>query len=211
MFKLLTYSELVGTSGLASVTPANDANVLLEERSVLAVVKILGLGDPEVLLSVADFVSLGTMLNFLIEFLFLLLPLLLQFQRPVLGQLVDGVGSLAVSKKGLLSGGEVGDVLVRLQRSFRLVIILSVLLLNVVGVNLSHARSSDVQLDLGKERPLDVGDRLGLRGFNEEGLNNSTLHVNQEGLFQVGLEMAGNLRFLNSMLGLAALVQSASL
>ena len=162
MNNILTYSVLVSTSSLASVTPALNADVLLEEGPLVAVVEILGLADSEVLLSVADFISLGTVLNFLVEFLLFLLPLLLQFQSPVLGQLVDGVGSLAVSKKGLFSGGEVGDVLVRLHRSFRLVIFKSVLLLNIVGVDLSSARSGDVQLDLGKERPLDVGDRLGL-------------------------------------------------
>jgi hypothetical protein len=66
-------------------------------------------------------------------------------------------------------------------------------------------------LDLGKERPLDVGDRLRLRCFNIEVFNNSTLHVNQEWRFEEGLQMMRDLRFLNSLLILITLVHATSL
>lgn len=95
----------------------------------------------------ADFVSLGLNLNLLVEFLLLFLPFLLKLQSPVLGQLMDGVGSLAVTEQRLLSGGEVGDILVGLGcLILKSVLLLLLLLLNMVGFDFVLAGSGDVKL-----------------------------------------------------------------
>ena len=118
--------------------------------------------------------------------------------------------------KGFFSGGEVGDVLQRIQSFSRLIVLLSVLfllllLLDSVGLNLRPAGTSKVQLNLGQERPLDVGDGGWLISFNKEVLNNSALHVNQEGLLKEGLQVAGDLSLLNSLLIFIIFVQATPL
>ena len=186
---------------------APQANDLLEDGALKAVVQVLGLEDPVVLLAVADLVTLGLTLE--VKLLLLLLPFLLQLESPVLGQLVDGVRGLAVTEKRLLAGGEEGHLLADV--GGLLLLLLLLLLLNAVGVDLILTGSSDVQLDLGEEGPLDVGDGLGLGGLDEEALDDAALQVDREGLLKVDLEVAGDLGALDVVLGLAALGQSASL
>ena len=82
---------MVRTTRLAGIASAFNSNKLLEQGSLVAVVKVLGLGDSVVLLAVANFISLGANLNFLVQLLLSFPPFLFQLQRPVLGQLMDSV------------------------------------------------------------------------------------------------------------------------
>jgi hypothetical protein len=167
----------------------------LEDWALAAIVQVLGLEDSIVLLAVADFVTLGLDLNLLVEVLLLFLPFLFKLEGSVLGELMNRVGGLAVAEKRLLSGGEVGHLLADFGTLFLIsvLLLLLLLLLNAVGVDFIPARSGNVQLDLSEEGPLDVGDGLGLGSFDVEVLDNAALQVDQEGLLQVGLEMAWDL------------------
>ncbi len=99
------YREGICTTSLASVTLAFHSNVALEEWSLLAVVQVLGLGDLEVLLVLANIITLGWLVQVGLEnVLLLLLPFLFKFHGLVLGQGMHGVGSLAISKDCFLTG-----------------------------------------------------------------------------------------------------------
>jgi hypothetical protein len=191
----VTYSVQVSAGGLATVASASESNDLLENWALAAIVQVLGLEDSIVLLAVADFVTLGLDLNLLVEVLLLFLPFLFKLEGSVLGELMNRVGGLAVAEKRLLSGGEVGHLLADLGTLvlISVLLLLLLLLLNAVGVDFIPARSGHVQLDLSEEGPLDVGDGLGLGSFDVEVLDNAALQVDQEGLLQVGLEMAWDL------------------
>ena len=203
-----THGELIGASRLASVTPGFDSDEPLVERPPQTVVQVLGLADLVVLLSLARFLTGGTELVLLVQPLLLTLPLLLQLQGPVLGQLVDGIRSLAVTEQGLLAGGEVRDlvILLSLVELLLLPLLLLLLLLDVVRADLIATRSGDVELDLGQESLLDVGDGLGLVLLDEEALDEAALQVNNEGSLEEVLEVTRELSLNDGLLLVSLLV-----
>ena len=201
-----THGELIGASRLASVTPGLDSDEPLVERPPQTVVQVLGLADLVVLLALARFLTGGTELVLLVQPLLLTLPLLLQLQGPVLGQLVDGIRSLAVTEQGLLAGGEVRDLVILLSLVELLLLPLLLLLLDIVRTDLIATRSGDVELDLGQESLLDVGDGLGLVLLDEEALDEATLQVNNEGSLEEVLEVTRELSLNDGLLLVSLLV-----
>ena len=202
-----THGELIGASRLASVTPGLDSDEPLVERPPQTVVQVLGLADLVVLLALARFLTGGTELVLLVQPLLLTLPLLLQLQGPVLGQLVDGIRSLAVTEQGLLAGGEVRDLVILLSLVELLLLpLLLLLLLDVVRTDLIATRSGDVELDLGQESLLDVGDGLGLVLLDEEALDEAALQVNNEGSLEEVLEVTRELSLNDGLLLVSLLV-----
>merc|ERR1719450_646321 len=94
---------------------------------------------------------------------------------------VDVVLSQAFTLDRFLHGGEVGDLWGALRAGQ----------LNVVALQLCAAGSRNVQLDLGENGLLDVGDGSWLVLANNDRRDNSSLQVDQEGLHQVALELLG--------------------
>ena len=201
-----THGELIGASRLASVTPGLDSDEPLVERPPQTVVQVLGLADLVVLLALARCLTGGTELVLLVQPLLLTLPLLLQLQGPVLGQLVDGIRSLAVTEQGLLAGGEVRDLVILLSLVELLLLPLLLLLLDIVRTDLIATRSGDVELDLGQESLLDVGDGLGLVLLDEEALDEAALQVNNEGSLEEVLEVTRELSLNDGLLLVSLLV-----
>ena len=154
----------------------------LEEWGLLALLKVLGLGDKEVWLALAGSLSLRLGLNVeVLDLQLLHAPSFFQLVDLELWQLVDGVLSQALTLDRLFHGGEERDLL-------RNIAFLIEWQLNVVGFDLGAAGSSNIHLDLGEDGLLDVGDRGWLHLGNQEGLNNTRLNVNQDWLQQVALE-----------------------
>ena len=202
-----THGELIGASRLASVTPGLDSDEPLVERPPQTVVQVLGLADLVVLLALARFLTGGTELVLLVQPLLLTLPLLLQLQGPVLGQLVDGIRSLAVTEQGLLAGGEVRDLVILLSLVELLLLpLLLLLLLDIVRTDLIATRSGEVELDLGQESLLDVGDGLGLVLLDEEALDEAALQVNNEGSLEEVFEVTRKLSLNDGLLLVSLLV-----
>merc|ERR1719392_244887 len=102
--------------------------------------------------------------------------------RHSLRQPVDVVLSQAFTLDRFLHGGEVGDLWGALLGAGQL---------NVVALYLSAAGSSNVQLDLGEDGLLDVGNGSWLVLADNDRRDNSGLQVDQEGLHQVALELLG--------------------
>lgn len=204
--------ENIGATSLASVTFALDSNKVLVDWPLLAIVQVLGLANFEVFLSLASPVgSRFLLLDLLVvenAFLFFL-PFLFELLGLIFGQRVNHVGSLAVSKDGLFTGGEVSHLGVSLNWGWNAVALSlkSIFKGNVIGLDLISASSTDVKLDLGQEGPLDVRHENGFVPVNEELLDQTALVVDSEGGLQVLPDVLRNWGLLGAVLSLGSLLQ----
>jgi len=163
--------------------------VHLEVWRLGALLQVLGLGDHVVWLALADSLRLRQ-LEVLDQGL-LGPPGRLKLVDLPLWQLVDGVLSEALTLNRLLLGGEERHLLGSLLSNWQL---------DVVGLNL--AGSSDVHLELGEDRLLDVGDGSWLVLGNQERLNHTSLQVSNKWLSQEALELLSEGLWLDRLVGL---------
>lgn len=181
---------------LGQVAPSGNSGPLLEDWRSLTVVEVLDLDDLVVWLALAlvlSLLGLGLLRPLLrrlgvlsltssLHLLLFLSPLLLELLNLVGWEPVDGVGGPALSVDGLLLGVEVRHARkTRLSRNFRL---LWGWELDVVGLELGALSSGNIELKLGKDGPLDVGDSRWLLPGNKEAGDDTALVVDEERLLK---------------------------
>ena len=180
----VVHEVLAGRLGQIALS-LDSAEELEEGPLSLAVVEVLGLGDLEVVLATANLSSLGKTTGKVFPFvplLFVLFHLLFNFQSLVLGDGVEGVGSLTIAMDGLFTNGEVG--------LFKegLLEVLFLRNLKTVGVDLVTPGSAQVHVQVSQKGLLDVDDMNGFVGIDEESFDETAPHVSLERLDEVGLE-----------------------